>query len=128
MIHRAIYGTYERFIAILIEHYGGAFPLWLAPVQAVVVPIADRHNAYAEQVAVRLREAGFRVDVDNRRERMQYKIHDAQAQKVPLMLVVGDKEIEADSADVRDRALGKLGPLPVSEIATQMAERVARRE
>src|SRR5206468_1788841 len=92
MIHRAIYGTYERFMAVLVEHYAGAFPLWLAPVQAVVVPIADRHLEYAESVAAQLRGAGFRTEVDERRERMQAKLRDAQAQQVPYMLVVGDRD------------------------------------
>ena len=85
MIHRAIYGTYERFIAVLVEHYAAAFPLWLAPVQAAVIPISDRHNEYAESVAAELREAGFRVEVDARRERMRAKLRDAQAQQVPYI-------------------------------------------
>src|SRR5207237_7079077 len=92
MVHRAIYGTYERFMAVLIEHYAGAFPLWLAPVQAVIVPVSDRHNEYAESVAAQLRSARFRVEVDDRRERMQAKLRDAQAQQVPYMLVVGDRD------------------------------------
>ncbi len=125
MIHRAIYGTYERFIAILIEHYAGAFPLWLAPVQAVVIPIADRHVPYAESVASQLQQAGFRVEVDARRERMNYKIHEAQEQKVPYMLVVGDKEAATQSAALRERSEGDLGPMPVAEIIQRMAERVA---
>jgi threonyl-tRNA synthetase len=125
MIHRAIYGTYERFIAILIEHYGGAFPLWLAPIQAVVIPIADRHLPYAESVAARLRGAGFRTEVDARRERMNYKIHEAQEQKIPYMLVVGDKEAAAESAALRERQEGDLGPLPIDEIVLRMGERVA---
>jgi threonyl-tRNA synthetase len=128
MIHRAIYGTYERFIAILIEHYGGAFPLWLAPVQVVVIPIADRHNPYADDVAARLRAAGLRVEVDSRRERMQYKVHEAQAQKVPTMLIVGDRDASSGSASVRDRAQGDLGPAPLDDIVRQLSERVARRE
>jgi threonyl-tRNA synthetase len=125
MIHRAIYGTYERFIAILIEHYAGAFPLWLSPVQAVVIPIADRHLAYAEEVAARLRQGGLRVEVDGRRERMNYKIHEAQGQKIPYMLVVGDKEAAAGTASLRERAAGDLGPVAVDEVVRQMAERVA---
>ena len=123
MIHRAIYGTYERFMAVLIEHYAGAFPLWLAPVQAVVVPIADRHLEYAESVAAQLRGAGFRTEVDERRERMQAKLRDAQAQQVPYMLVVGDRDQQAGTVSVRERRQGDLGPQPVSDFIASLQER-----
>ena len=96
-------------MAVLVEHYAGAFPLWLAPVQAVLVPIADRHNDYAESVARQLREAGFRVEVDERRETMRAKIRDAQAQQVPYMLVVGDRDQEAGTVSVRERRAGRPG-------------------
>jgi threonyl-tRNA synthetase len=125
MVHRAIYGTYERFIAVLVEHYAGAFPLWLAPVQAVIVPIADRHVDYAESVAAQLQAAGFRVEVDARREKMQAKIRDAQAQQVPYMLVVGDRDQQAGTVSVRDRREGDLGAQPVAEFVRQLE---ARRE
>ena len=92
VIHRAIFGSFERFIALLIEHYAGAFPLWLAPVQVVVLPIADRHLEYARSVRDRLAAAGLRVEVDERQEKIGYKIREAQLQKVPYMLVVGDRE------------------------------------
>jgi threonyl-tRNA synthetase len=115
MIHRAIYGTYERFLGILVEHYAGAFPLWLAPVQAMVVPVADRHIPYADQVADRLRAEDLRVEVDARGERMQAKIRDAQLQKIPYMLVVGDKEAAADAVAVRDRSGENLGPMPLAD-------------
>jgi threonyl-tRNA synthetase len=124
MVHRAIYGSYERFMAVLIEHYGGAFPLWLAPVQAVVIPIADRHNEYAEGVQRRLLEAGLRVEVDRRTERMNAKIRDAQLQKVPYMLVVGDREAEAGAAAVRRRSGEDLKAMPVEAIVERMAEEV----
>jgi threonyl-tRNA synthetase len=123
MIHRAIYGTYERFMAVLIEHYAGAFPLWLAPVQAVVVPIADRHVDYAESVAGELRQDGFRVEVDARREKMQAKIRDAQGQQVPYMLVVGDRDQAAGSVSVRERRQGDLGPMPLSALCRLLEER-----
>ena len=123
MIHRAIYGTYERFMAVLIEHYAGAFPLWLAPVQAVVVPIADRHLDYAGSVAAQLRAADFRVEVDARREKMQAKIRDAQAQQVPYMLVVGDRDQQAGTVSVRERRQGDLGPQPVGEFLAALQER-----
>ena len=116
VIHRAVTGTTERFMGIIIEHFAGAFPPWLAPVQAVVLPIADRHTAYADEVAAGLRNAGFRVDVDNRSERLQAKIRDAQMQKVPYMLVVGNKEIEAGAAALRLRTGTDLGSMPVDEI------------
>jgi threonyl-tRNA synthetase len=123
MIHRAIYGTYERFMAVLIEHYAGAFPLWLAPVQAVVVPIADRHLEYAESVAAQLRAANFRVEVDARREKMQAKIRDAQAQQVPYMLVVGDRDQQGGTVSVRERRQGDLGAQPIHEFVSALKER-----
>ncbi|MBI4494028.1 MAG: threonine--tRNA ligase, partial [Chloroflexi bacterium] len=126
MVHRAIYGTYERFIGVLIEHYAGAFPLWLAPVQAVVLPIADRHNGYAQQVAERLRAAGLRAEVDDRREKVNYKIREAQLQKVPYMLVVGDREVQAGAAAVRERSRGDLGSMGLAEVEAMLREQVAR--
>jgi threonyl-tRNA synthetase len=128
MVHRAIYGTYERFMAVLIEHYAGAFPLWLAPVQAVVVPIADRHVEYAESVAARLRACGFRIDVDARREKMQAKIRDAQEHQVPYMLVVGDRDQQAGTVSVRERRQGDLGAQPVDEFLKVLETRRAAYE
>ena len=104
VIHRAIFGSFERFIAILIEHYAGAFPLWLAPVQAVVLPIADRHLDYAASVRDRLKAAGLRADLDDRQEKIGYKIREAQLQKVPYMLVVGDREAAEGTVSVRTRS------------------------
>ena len=127
MVHRAIYGTYERFMAVLVEHYAGAFPLWLAPVQTVIVPIADRHLEYAESVATQLHASGFRVEVDARREKMQAKIRDAQAQQVPYMLVVGDRDQQAGTVSVRERRQGDLGAQPVSEFLASLTERRAAR-
>ncbi len=113
MLHRAVTGSTERFLGVLIEHFGGAFPLWLAPVQATIIPIADRHHAYAEEVASTLRESGFRVEVDARSERMNAKIRYAQLQKTPYMLVVGDREAEAGSVSVRVRTGEDLGSVPL---------------
>jgi threonyl-tRNA synthetase len=127
MIHRAIYGTYERFMAVLIEHYGAAFPLWLAPVQTVVVPIADRHLEYAASVSARLRASRFRVEVDARREKMQAKIRDAQAQQVPYMLVVGDRDQQAGTVSVRERRRGDLGPQPLEEFLKLLKDQRAAR-
>jgi len=113
VIHRAIYGSFERFIAMLIEHYAGAWPLWLAPVQAVVLPISDRHLAYARDVRDRLEAAGLRVELDERQEKIGYKIREAQLQKVPYMLVTGDREAAEGTVSVRSRAAGDQGARPV---------------
>ena len=123
VIHRAIFGSFERFIALLIEHYAGAFPLWLAPVQTIIVPIADRHADYADTVATRLREAGLRVEVDARQEKMGYKIREAQLQKIPYMLVAGDREAADDTVAVRHRTDGDQGARSVDHfIASALAE------
>ena len=116
MVHRAILGSLERFFGVLVEHYAGAFPLWLAPVQAVVIPIADRHNEYAGQVANQLRDAGYRVEVDDRSERMNQKIRQAQLQKTPYMLVVGDREADAGAAAVRTRDGDNRGAMPLDDV------------
>ncbi len=127
MVHRALLGSMERFFGVLIEHYAGAFPLWLAPVQATVIPIADRHIDYAKKVADELRAAALRVEIDDRGERMQAKIRDAQLQKVPYMLVVGDREAEAKAAAVRLRSGEDLKARPVEEIVSRMSEEVKQR-
>ncbi|TEU16733.1 MAG: threonine--tRNA ligase [Anaerolineales bacterium] len=127
MVHRALLGSMERFFGILIEHYGGAFPVWLAPVQVKVIPIADRHNEYAHQVAGRLREAGLRVEVDDSSERMQAKIRDAQLQKIPYMLVMGDREAEKGTVAVRLRTEEDLGPRPVEEFISMAREAIAEK-
>jgi threonyl-tRNA synthetase len=109
VIHRAIFGSLERFIALLIEHYAGAFPLWLAPVQAIVQPIADRHLEYAKMARERLVAAGLRVEVDGRQEKLGFKIREAQLQKIPYMLTVGDRESSEGTLTVRGRADGVIG-------------------
>jgi len=121
-IHRAIYGSLERFIGILVEHFAGAFPLWLAPVQAVVIPIADRHIDAARELAGVLRERGLRVEVDETSNRMQYKIRAAQEQKVPYMVVLGDREIEARTASPRTRAGEQQPAEPWETFADRVAE------
>jgi threonyl-tRNA synthetase len=128
IIHRGVISTMERMMAYLIELYAGAFPLWLAPVQATVIPIADRHTPYAQQVAEELRAAGFRVEVDERSERMQAKIRDAQLQKVPYMLVVGDREAEAHTAAVRLRSGEDLKALPIADIIVRMTKEATGQE
>ena len=115
MVHRAVLGSMERFVGGLIEHYAGAFPLWLAPVQAVLLPIATRHADYAHQVAAELRAGGLRVEVDDRSEKTGLKIREAQVQKIPYMLVAGDREVEQHSISVRARETGDLGAMPVED-------------
>jgi len=115
MVHRALLGSLERFFGVLIEHYGGAFPVWLAPTQAVVIPIADRHLDYARQVEAKLKEKGLRVQVDERPERINLKIRQAQLDKVPYMLIVGDKEVAASSVSVRLRSGEDLGLQPLNK-------------
>ena len=122
MLHRAILGSLERFIGVYTEHTAGRFPLWLAPVQAMVVPIADRHVDYAQRVRATLRARGLRVEVDQSNERMGAKIRNAQLQQIPYMLVVGDREEQAGAAAVRDRAGGDLGALPLDAIAARLVE------
>jgi len=127
-IHRAIYGSLERFIGILVEHFAGAFPLWLAPVQAVVIPIADRHIEAADELAVLLRSRGLRVDVDRSDNRMQNKIRLAQEQKVPYMVVLGDREIEARTASPRTRAGEQQPPEPWDAFADRLAAEAGTRQ
>lgn len=118
VIHRAVCGSFERFIAILIEHFAGAFPLWLSPVQAAVLPIADRHLDYAREVAATLKAVGLRAEVDDRQEKVNYKIREAQLQKIPYMLVVGDRESADKAVAVRSRAKGDLGARPLDQFVT----------
>jgi threonyl-tRNA synthetase len=127
VIHRAIFGSFERFIALLIEHYAGAFPLWLAPLQAAVLPIADRHLPYAQAVRDELAAAGLRVTVDARQEKIGYKIREAQVQKVPYMLVVGDREAAGGTVGVRHRAAGDLGAEPTGAVVARLVEEVRAR-
>jgi threonyl-tRNA synthetase len=127
VIHRAIFGSFERFIALLIEHYAGAFPLWLAPIQAVVLPIADRHLDYAGSVRAVLASAGLRAELDGRQEKIGYKIREAQLQKVPYMLVAGDREAAEGTVSVRSRAGGDQGARPVEEFVRAAREEIARR-
>ncbi|MHB8577179.1 MAG: threonine--tRNA ligase [Dehalococcoidia bacterium] len=125
MLHRAVMGSTERFMAMMIEHFAGAFPVWLAPVQAMVIPIADRHNDYGHELVVRLKREGIRAEIDERSERMNLKIRNAQLQKIPYMLVVGDKEIAADAAAVRLRDGENLGAVPVGDIVARIRDEIA---
>jgi len=125
VLHRAVTGSTERFLAVLIEHYAGAFPLWLAPVQAVIIPIADRHHEYAQGVAERFRKEGFRIDVDTRNESIRKKIAEAEVQKSPYMLVVGDRDMAGGNVSVRKRSQGDLGAIAVDDFLTRLKEETA---
>jgi threonyl-tRNA synthetase len=128
IIHRAIFGSFERFIALLIEHFAGAWPLWLAPVQTVVLPISDRHLAYAATVRDRLAAAGLRVERDERQEKIGFKIREAQLQKVPYMLVTGDREAADGTVSVRSRSGGDLGPRSVDAFITDALDEIQRKD
>ena len=124
LIHRAIFGSFERFIALLIEHYAGAFPLWLAPVQLRILTIADRHIEYGQTVRTQLTQAGFRVELDDRQEKIGLKIREAQLQKVPYMLVIGDREVDNGTVAFRSRKDGDQGPRAVDALIEALAEEV----
>jgi threonyl-tRNA synthetase len=124
MIHRALLGSMERFMGVLIEHYGGAFPLWLAPVQAMLIPITDRNIPYVEQAAEELRAAGIRVKVDDRSDRMSAKIRDAEKEKIPYMLVVGDREQEAGTVAPRLRSGDQMAPISIADLQERMLQEI----
>jgi threonyl-tRNA synthetase len=127
MVHRALLGSVERFFGVLIEHYVGAFPVWLAPVQAVVLPISDKHLDYAREVANELRGASVRVTLDDRNEKLNARIRDAQLQKVPFMLVVGEREAKSRSVAVRRRDTGDAGSRPLGEFVSWIRELIDSR-
>jgi threonyl-tRNA synthetase len=127
MVHRALWGSVERFFGILIEHYAGAFPVWLAPVQAEVLPLSEKFSEYAKKVMGELRAASFRVHLDDRNEKLQAKIRDAQMQKIPYMLIVGAKEAEAGTVSVRHQSKGDLGPRPLAEFISDLRKQVDER-
>jgi len=125
MIHRTVLGSIERFLAILIEHYGGALPAWLAPVQVGIIPVADRHLPYAEEVRATLSAAGIRVETDSRSESVSKKIRDGEVQKVPFLLVVGDRELEQRSVTVRVRGSKEQNALGIEDAVADLALKVA---
>jgi threonyl-tRNA synthetase len=124
MVHRALFGSIERFFGVLIEHYAGAFPAWLAPVQVGVLPVSGKFSEYAEKVTKHLKDAGFRVHNDDRNEKLQAKIRDAQMQKIPYMLIIGGKEAEAGTVSVRHRAKGDLGPRPLEQFSSDLRQEI----
>ena len=128
MIHRAIFGSFDRFIGIITEHYAGAFPLWLSPVQVRILPIADAHHEYAKEILNKFEEAGIRVELDDRQEKIGYKIREAQLQKIPYMIILGDKEVEAKAVGVRSRKAGDIGQMGVEEFINKIKEEVEKFE
>ena len=127
MIHRAPFGSLERFVGILIEHCGGAFPAWLAPEQVRILPISDAQNDYADTVRSQLVEAGLRVHVDGRSEKAGYKIREAQLDKIPYMLVIGQREADQDAVNVRLRTGDRLGAMPVAAFLEKAREAIAEK-
>jgi threonyl-tRNA synthetase len=127
MVHRALFGSIERFFGVLIEQHAGAFPAWLAPVQATVLPLSEKTVEYAQKVLGALKDAGFRVHLDDRNEKLQAKIRDAQLQKIPYMLVVGGKEAEASTVAVRHRSKGDQGPRPLAQFISDLGAEVNSR-
>ncbi len=127
MIHRVIYGAIERFMGILIEHYAGAFPTWIAPVQAIVLPISDKHLGYAEEILGRLRDKGLRAEIDDKSRKISYKIREAQLQKIPYMLIVGDKEMESGTVSVRLRSEKVLGDVKFDDFISKVEEEIDRK-
>jgi threonyl-tRNA synthetase len=127
MVHRAIFGSFERFVGILTEHFAGAFPTWLAPVQARVVPISEKHAAYAQSVHERLRAARVRAELDNRNEKLGYRIRDAQLRKVPYMLVVGEREAQSGTVSLRHRTGDDLGAQPLEQVLSDLLREIASR-
>jgi threonyl-tRNA synthetase len=124
MVHRALWGSVERFFGVLIEHYAGAFPIWLAPVQASVLPVSGKFIDYAQQVNQKLKDAGVRVHLDDRNEKLQAKIRDAQIEKIPYMLIIGGKEAADGSVSVRHRAKGDLGPRPLEQFLLDLRQEI----
>jgi threonyl-tRNA synthetase len=127
MVHRALLGSVERFFGILIEHYAGAFPLWLAPVQVQICPVSEKVADYAKHVTETVKRHHIRVHLDDRNEKLPAKIRDAQLQKIPYMLVVGAKEAEAGTVSVRHRSKGDLGPKPLAEVITELQQEIDSR-
>ena len=128
MIHRVVYGSIERFIGILIEHYAGAFHVWMAPIQVRILPITTKQVEFAAQLNQKFFELGIRTYLDDRNEKIGYKIREAQVQKTPYTLFIGDKEIETNSVSVRKRGVGELGAQPIDEFIAQLLEEITEKK
>ena len=124
LIHRALFGSFERFIGIITEHFAGAFPAWLSPVQVKVLPISDNQKEYAQKVVAELVANGIRVELDDRQEKIGYKIREAQLSKVPYMLILGEKEVEAGAVGVRARKEGDIGAMPIQDFIAKLQEEI----
>jgi threonyl-tRNA synthetase len=127
MIHRALFGSIERFFGVLTEHYSGAFPPWLAPVQAIAIPVADVYNDYLFDVVAQLKKAGIRADIDVSDDRMQKKVRNAQLQKIPFMLIAGEEDMQANALSIRYRNGDQKNGLPISEVIAEISKVVAER-
>ncbi|WP_461829855.1 His/Gly/Thr/Pro-type tRNA ligase C-terminal domain-containing protein, partial [Aquifex sp.] len=128
MIHRALLGSIERFTGILLEHYAGLLPIWLSPTQVMIIPIADRHHEYANKVLETLKSEGIRAEIDLREERMNAKIRDAELKKIPVILVVGDREVQNNTVSVRTKKEGNLGAMELSKFVEWIKEKVKNKE
>lgn len=127
MVHRVVFGSIERFIGILIEHYAGKFPVWLSPVQVKILPITEKQQAYAEELYAKLKAEGIRAELDSRNEKIGYKIREAQMEKVPYMLVVGEKEAASGLVSVRRRDKGDTGAVPAEEFIAKVKKEIAEK-
>jgi len=129
MIHRAIFGSIERFVGVLLEHYAGLLPLWLSPVQVKIIPISpEKHGDYAREVEGRLKDKGIRAELDMRDERLNARIRDAELQKVPYVVVLGDKEVESKSLSVRSKKEGNLGTMSLEDFTNMLLDKINKRE
>ena len=128
MVHRTILGSIERFMGILIEHYAGKFPIWLAPVQATILPISDKFNDYAYEIKKEMEDKGIRVSIDDRAEKIGYKIREARLQRIPYMLIVGEKEVEGRLVSINKRDEGDIGQFKVDEFMNRVMEEVENRQ
>ena len=128
MVHRAVLGSMERFVGGLIEHYAGAFPLWLAPTQVAVLPLSDRHNEAAAKIVAQLQDADLRVKLDERSETIKYRIRDAQVDQIPYMVIIGDKELENNQIALRHRRQGDIGTMSVDELLAKLKKEIDTKE
>jgi threonyl-tRNA synthetase len=124
MVHRALFGSIERFMGVLIEHYGGAFPTWLAPTQVVIIPVSQNFSDYAEKIEAKLKEKNIKVSVDARNEKIGYKIRESETQKIPYMLIVGEKEVESETISIRKHKEGDLGTFKIEEFISNITTEI----
>ena len=128
MIHRALMGSLERFFGVLIEHYGGDFPLWLAPIQAVIIPVSEKFLDYARKIQDQFSQAEIRINVDDRNEKLGYKIREAESQKIPYMFIVGEKEEQSGGISVRQRKVGDRGTIGVTDLLEEMTHKIKQKQ